>query len=140
MVSAAGKAGLRQFEKGTGAMRKPLAFGREAVLLLRAHLAERAIMAVGQEHRIIAEALRAARRPHQGPVDTALEVLHMSVGPGDAQYRYEMRTARGGIKCAAGAQLGLDLFHRAREIPVRSRPSGRMNARRTVEGFDHEPG
>ena len=51
--------------------------GTPAVLLLGAHLAERPRMSVGQEDRIVAETLIAARRPDERSVDAAGEGLDL---------------------------------------------------------------
>ena len=77
-------------------MRQAFAARRQAVLLLARHLAEGAVVAIRQEHRIVAEALVAARRPHQRAVDPRLELLDMAIRPGDAQGGDEMR-ARGSV-------------------------------------------
>ena len=54
-------------------------------------------VAVGQEHRIVAEAGGAARRPDQRAVGAGLDFLEMAVGPGDAQRGDEMRLALVGV-------------------------------------------
>src|SRR5829696_4013648 len=80
----------------------------DAVLLLGRHLAEGPVETVGSEHRVVAEALRAARRPHQRAVDAALEQLVVPVRPGDDKRRHEMGAAhlwRGG---AAPGELAPD--------------------------------
>src|SRR3954470_6789397 len=84
-ASAALKAGLRQLEERARAMRQALALRRQAVLVVAGHLAERLRQAVGEEHRIVAEPLGTARRPHQRAVDRRLELLDVPVRPGDAQ-------------------------------------------------------
>ena len=66
---------------------------RQAVLLDRLHLAEGARMPVGHEGRVVAEAERAARRPHQRAVDARLDLFAMIVRPGQAQRRDEVRLA-----------------------------------------------
>src|ERR1700676_5376693 len=87
------KTGLRELRKGARAVRQAAAQGRQAMLLVARHLAERAGVAFGQENRIIAEAGGSAWRPHQRAVDAALEFLHMPVRPGHAQRAHEMRLA-----------------------------------------------
>src|SRR6266850_603809 len=87
------KTGLRQLEEGARAMRQPLTLGRQSVFQLGCHLAKCKIKSVGEEHRIVAEALLAARRPDQRAVHPALEFLKMAVGPGDGEHRDEMRLA-----------------------------------------------
>ena len=74
-------------------MRQAFAARRQAVFLLARHFAEGAVVAVGQEHRIVAEAFVAARRPDQRAVDARLEFLDMAVRPGDAERGDEMRLA-----------------------------------------------
>src|SRR4030081_3175155 len=126
--SAALKAGLREPEEGAGAVRQALSLGRQAVLLVARHLAEGEREPVGQEHRVIAEALVAARRIDQRAVDRGLEFLDMAVRPGDAQRRDEMRLAalrRGG---AALAQQRVDPRHGAGEILGGAGPARRMDA------------
>jgi len=75
-------------------MRKTFAVRRQSVFLVARHFAEGPRMtvrlAIGQKHRIITEALFAARRPDQNAVDPRLEFFEMSVRPGDAQSRDEM--------------------------------------------------
>ncbi len=87
------KADLRQLDEGAGAVRQPETERRQAVLLDAGHFAEGARMSIGQEHRIVAEAGGAARRPHQRSVGARLDFLEMIVGPGDAQRGDEMRLA-----------------------------------------------
>ena len=72
-------------------MRQPFPSRRQSVLFLGAHLAEGAVEAVGQEQRVVAEAVVAARRPDDDAIDAALEVLDMAVGPGQAERGDEMR-------------------------------------------------
>ena len=75
-------------------MRQALPMRRQAVLLVARHLAEGAVVAVGQEHRVVAEAGVAARRPDQRAVDVRLELLDMAVRPGDAERGDELRLAQ----------------------------------------------
>src|SRR5947208_473910 len=79
------KARLRELEEGARAVREPEALRRQPVFLRAGHFAEGTAVAVGQKHRIIAEAGGAARRPHQSAVDAAFEFLHMPVRPRDAE-------------------------------------------------------
>ena len=106
-------------------MRQAEAERRQAVLLVARHLAEGARVTVGQEHRIVAEAGGAARRPHQRAVDARLDLFEMAVGPGDAQRRDEMRLALVGRGRAALLQQPLDPRHRGSEILGLARPSAR---------------
>src|SRR5437899_10567384 len=87
------QATLRELEEGAGPMREPGAAWRQAVLFLARHFAEGAAVAIGQEHRVVAEALRSARRPDERAVDARLELLDMAVGPRDAERRDEMPLA-----------------------------------------------
>ena len=103
-----------------------------AVLLLRAHLAEGAVVAVGQEHRVVAEAFVAARRPDQRAVDAAGESLVLAVGHGEGQHA--RRNARGAAPACRAERLQrvLDLAHGDGEILASARPSApnRCRARR----------
>src|SRR5262249_28980455 len=113
---------------------------RQAVLLLARHLAEGAWVPVRQKHRIVAETLVAAWRPYQHTVDAALEGLNMTVRPGDAERRDEVRGTRRGRRRAEALQLLLDVAHGAAEILVGAGPARRMDARRAAERIDHEAG
>ena len=113
---------------------------RQAVLLDAGHLAEGARVSVGQERRIVAEAGGAARRPHQRAVDARLDLLEMTVGPGDAQRRDEMRLALVRRRRAALLQQAFDPRHRRGEILGRASPARRIDSGRAVERIDHEAG
>src|ERR1700690_1768538 len=65
---ALAQARLRQFDEGAGTVRQALAFRRQAVVLLGAHLAEGAIEAVRLKQRVIAEAFVATRWPNRHAV------------------------------------------------------------------------
>src|SRR5262245_58253187 len=97
------------------------------MLLLSAHLAESARVAVGQEHRVVAEAGGPARRPDQRAVDARLELLQVTVRPDDAERRDEVRLALRRRCGAAGAQRLVDLSHGATEILLGARPAGRTD-------------
>src|SRR5437667_6966198 len=101
-------------------MRQGLSALRPAVFVLATHLAKRKPKSIGQEHRIIAEALVAARRPDQRAVDPALEFLQMAVRPGDTQDRDEMGFAAFRREGIALAQTGLDPLHRVAELSLRA--------------------
>src|SRR5262244_2430628 len=62
----------------------------DAVLLLGIDLAEGAGVAVGLEHRVVAEALAAARRPNQRAMGLASEHLDVADGPRECQDRHEV--------------------------------------------------
>src|SRR3954470_23565308 len=84
------------------------------MLLGRVHLAEGLLVAGGDEHRVVAEAPLAARRPDQNAVDPALEPFAMAVRPAQGQRTDEMGVAaRNGVE---RAQLVLDAPHRQPEI------------------------
>src|SRR5262245_9784529 len=101
------QARLRELEERLRAVRQAKSARRQAVLLVGGHLAEGAGVAVGQEHRIVAEARGAARRPHECAVSARLELLAMSVRPGDAQRGHEMRRALPRRRRATRPQLVL---------------------------------
>src|ERR1700733_10799919 len=70
----------------------------DGVLFGRVQFAERLPSAAWQEHRVVAEALVATRRPCRLPIDAAEEGLGVAVRPGEAQRGDEPGTAvRGGI-------------------------------------------
>ena len=83
----------------------------------RLHLAEGLLMPDRHEHRIVAEALVAARRPDQRAVDPALEGFDLAVvGPGDRQRAGEMRVGRGvGLR---RLDLAPHPLHRAHPVAV----------------------
>ena len=64
-------------------MRKPLAFRRQAMLFLRAHLAESAIEPIRAEKRVVAETFVTARRPYSDPINATFKVLNMTIRPGE---------------------------------------------------------
>src|SRR5262249_54063834 len=115
-ASVALKTRLRKLQERARAMRQALPVRRQPVLLVARHFAEGLIEAVGQEHRIVAEALLAARRPDQRAVDLAFERLGVTVRPGDAQRRDEVRLALLGSKSVALAQARFDALHRVAEV------------------------
>src|SRR3954464_13123306 len=104
-------------------MREPCAPRRQAMFLLAGHLAEGTGMTVGQEHRIIAETLVAARRPNQRTLDRGFEVVGVPVGPGGTERGDEMRGALTGTHCSARAQLVLHGCHGVPEVLLRRGPA-----------------
>src|SRR5207247_4626858 len=66
---------------------------RDFMLGIWVHFAKGHITSLGQEHRIIAKAMLAARRPDERAMDLAFEILDMAVGPGNRQHAYEMGAA-----------------------------------------------
>ena len=103
-----------------------------AVLLLRAHLAEGTRMAVGQEHRVVAEALVAARRPDQRAVDAAGEGLDLAVRRGERQHG--RRNARGAAPAwsrpSPAARPRPSAWRARNPSPVRPSAPNRCRARR----------
>ena len=101
-------------------------------------------MAIRLEHRIIAEALVAARRPDKCTFHFTAEILRMTVGPAQAQNGNEA----GCTLCRLGGALFLqgpfDLFHRHEKIAAGTigllRPIGGVDARRAVERIDAKTG
>ena len=61
------------------------AVGRDPVLLLRAHLAERPGVTVGAKDRIVAEPGRPARREDERPIDPPFERFQRPVRPGEGE-------------------------------------------------------
>src|SRR5262249_39842420 len=139
-LPACHQAGLREAEKGARAVREAKTAWRQAVLLLRRHLAEGAVVTAGQEYRIVAEASGSARWPDQRAIDTRLELLDMAIRPGDAEGRDEMSAALRGRCRAARNQLVFDLLHGAAEVARLAGPACRVNPRCTVKGIDGEAG
>ena len=97
--------------------RHELAEGVGAVAHLVLHrgveLAERLLVADRHEHRVVAEAAVAARRPHERSVDPAVERLGLAVvGPGDRQ--------RAGEVGGAAPRRARSLRLRARPFPSRA--------------------
>src|SRR5271169_49482 len=74
---------LRKFHEGTGPVRQTFAARRQSVFLLARHFAKGPRVPVRQEHRIVAKALAATRRPDQDAVDARLEFFRMAVRPGN---------------------------------------------------------
>ena len=65
----------------------------DGVLLVRRHLAEGFRTTVRLEHRIIAKTVGATDRPDQDAMNSALEGLHMAVGPSQRQGTDELSLA-----------------------------------------------
>ena len=107
-----------------------------AVLFGRVHFAEVRRAAGREEHRVVAEALVAARRPDRGAVDAADEGLGVPVRPGEAQRRDEPGAAVGGV-----AHLVVHPRHRVRRNPSPARPSApNSTPGRAVQRGDAEAG
>src|SRR5438477_12744984 len=109
---------------------------RDFMLGIWVHFAKGHIMSFGQEHRIIAKAMFAARRPDERAMDLAFEILDMAVGPGNRQHADEMRASLFRCGGAQGLKLLLDIAHGEGEIPGRARPAGRIDARIAAQSID----
>src|SRR4051794_29291625 len=77
----------------------------DGVLRRRLHLAERDGVSVRDEHRIVTEAVIAARRPHQRAVRFATKAFLMAVGPCEREHGDE-----------AGAAIPIALRRLARKV------------------------
>src|SRR5262245_61529977 len=110
------------------------------MLLYVRHLAKGKRVSIGQKHRIVAEAVLAARGPDQGAVHGGVEVLHMAIGPGEAERAHELRLALAGRMRAALAQPPFYRLHGSLKVLVRARPARRVNTRLTAERIDGESG
>src|SRR5271155_2880061 len=74
--------GALKLLEGAGAMRQgERAVGRNAMLFLRAHLAEGAVMAVRPKDRIVAKSSRPSRREDKDPIHSALESFVSGIRP-----------------------------------------------------------
>src|SRR5690242_2034963 len=119
-------------------MRQSKPVGRQTVLFLGAHLAKGAVQAVRQKHGIVAETLVAAWRPYRDTIDTAFEILDVTVRPGEAQRGDKMRAPPRRLLGAEREHQIVDAGHRAGKIFVRSRPARRMDAGFAVKRIDAE--
>src|SRR5262249_31415042 len=110
------------------------------MFLLTRHFAEGALLAVGQEYRVIAETAVAARWPYQRAGNARFEFFALPLGPGEAQRRDKMRAAALGRGRPARLQLLFDRFHGAGKVAIRTGPARGVNSRRTVERLDGQSG
>src|SRR5690242_10803475 len=89
----------------------------DAVLKLRIEFAERLFIAHWHEHRVVAEAAFAARRPDEDAVDSPVERLGLTiVRPGDRQRAGEVRR-RSRVRLGR-LDLPPDLLHRAHPVAI----------------------
>src|SRR5690606_21048046 len=130
----------REAGEGAGAMRQALALAVPAMLLLGAHLAEATLISVRQEHRIVAEAIVAARRPYQPALDLAAIFLRAAIGKGEAEDGDEARLAPLRRNRAGLLQSVLDEAHGGSKILAGARPARRIDARIAIERIDGEAG
>ena len=101
-LSPAGRieAGPLEVVEGAGSV-------RDGIFAGRLHFAERLALPVGDEDRIIAETVAAARRPNDMTVNFALEELGLTVRPGKAQHRNEVGAQRLPLQaCRSAARRG----------------------------------
>src|SRR3546814_19883264 len=90
LAGRSGEAGGDELPESVGAV-------ADGVLRRGVELAEGRVMAVRPEHRVVAEAAFAARRPDEGAVHRALEGLDMPVRPGERPGAGELRAAAGTV-------------------------------------------
>ena len=111
------------------------------MLFLGAHLAEGLVETVGQEHRIVTETERAARRPHQRAFGFAAIIFGLAVREGEADDGDEAAGALRRFGRADLLQRHFGALHGHAEIPAAVRrlgPVGSVDARRAVERVDAE--
>src|SRR5688572_11051090 len=98
-------------------------------------LAKGPLIAIGNEHRVIAKAVLPARRPDERAVDAALEAFDRAVGPGNRQRADEVRVMPAvGTRCL---DFVPNTLHRAIEVAVAILvlgPARRVDAGTAVEG------
>src|SRR5262249_44153858 len=118
--------------KGAGAV-------ADGMLPGRLQLPEGQGLAVGNEHRIIAETAGSARRPDEVAVNLALEHLMRAVRPGQAQGAGEVGPAIAGVEATPALKLPVDPLHGRREILARAGPACGVDAGLAVQALDLEP-
>src|SRR3990170_3840103 len=84
---------------------------RDGIFAGRLHFAKRLLLAVGDEHGIIAETVAAARRPNDMTVNFALEELGFPVRPGKTQQRDEVGAQRAALPGLPVNQLVVHALH-----------------------------
>src|SRR5262249_32629535 len=124
-----GQAGLGELHEGPRPMRQAGAFGRQAVLLVARHLAERTRVSIRHEHRVVAETLVAARRPDQPPPPRSLR------GPRGAGHRPARSRPRPAVAPAASrrgfaARPRYAAWQHENPCPARPSAPNRYRARR----------
>src|SRR5512135_1433613 len=105
-----------------------------------AHLTEGMVEAVGAKERIVAKAFITTRRPHGDAVNSALELLNVSIRPGETQRRKEVRTTLIERFSAALNQERLNAVHGGAEIFVGSRPARGINPGLAPKRIDNQTG
>src|SRR3954469_933076 len=95
---------------------------RDGIFAGRLHFAERLLVAVGDEDRIIAETVAAARGPNDMTVNFALEQLGLPVRPGKAQHRDEVGAQGRAAPGLPVDQFVVDALHGYGEVAFWPRP------------------
>ncbi len=134
------QAGLRELQERARAVRQAFAARRQAVLLLARHLAEGAVVAVGQEHRVVAEALLAARRPDQRAVDAASNSSTWPSGQATQSAETKCALRCSGVTAPRSRSMSSIVSMAWRKSLSRTGPARRIDAGRAVERIDREPG
>src|SRR5690606_39138174 len=109
------------------------------VLRLRLHLGKGKIMTVGDENRIITEALVTPRRPDGDPLDRAFKTFDMTIRPGEGQRADKARPARLWRHGAFLLQLLLNLLHSKGKVLAGTCPAGREDTGRPAQSFNRKP-
>src|SRR5262249_35281617 len=118
---------LDELGEGAGAVADP-------VLRRRLHLPGGQGAAQRHENPIVAKTPLAPRRAHQPSLDLTTEELDIGVRPGEGKNGNK----RGAP--VAVAELAVNPLHRDPEILVAAGPAGGVDAGRSAEGRDDEPG
>src|SRR5262245_29134754 len=123
---AASKAGAGKLPESAGAV-------RYRVLGIGLHLTEGQYVAIGNEHRIIAETFVSAGRPDEVAVNLASKERNLPVGPRQAQHRREIGTRLAPLPAPTLLDRIGHPLHGGREVARAIRPSGREDAGRTTQ-------
>jgi len=109
----------------------------DSVFVTGLQLAKCLLHAVGKEDRVIAETIFTAWRKHE----LAPYLAFKHDRPASRPRQRERTNKFGGAVVRAGClQRLFHPRHRDREVPVRSRPASRINARRAIERGNNEAG
>src|SRR6202011_3257776 len=119
------EAAFDKLGEGAGAVTDPM-------FLCRLDFAEGRLPALGHEHRVVAEAALAARRPDQGSCDLAAEQVEIAVAPGERQHRDEEGAA------VLLAEFAMHALHRDAKILGRAGPARGIDPRRAAQSRDDE--
>src|ERR1700733_5899987 len=128
----------RKLLERPGAMRQgQRAVGGNAVLFLRGHLAEGAVIAIRPKDRIVAKSGGSSRREDKDPIPPAFESFFSPARRAQRRCGDEPPPPR--RRRAARFKFALDAGHGVAKVFLRPSPSGRINARRSVKRLDAEP-